>query len=77
MKTTVCKLSESGKTILVGHKSNKYAIGYTFAWCANPDNLKVGDEVKDFSPIGREGCVDAEGNPLIHSDGSPVMRWIF
>lgn len=73
----VFKLSESKKSILVGMKTSKYAIGYSFAWCANPDNLEVGADVPDFEPTGTVQCVDEKGNPLVHQDGSPVLRWTF
>lgn len=76
-KTIVCKVSESKKTILVGHKTSKYSIGYDFGWCANPDQLDIGDTIEGFRPSGRVNVVDDEGEVVKHEDGSPVQRWVF
>lgn len=73
----VFKVSKTGKSILVGYKTSKYAIGYTFGWCANPDGLKLHDDVEDFAPTGTVQCVDEKGNPLTHDDDSPVLQWTF
>lgn len=74
----VTKVTESGKSIYVGAKTSKYESGYTFGWCANPDNLKKDDklDIKEFTPVGREAMSNEEG-PIVHTDGSPVMRWVF
>jgi hypothetical protein len=80
MKTIakVNKLSESGKTMLVQVKSSEYQIGYTFGWCANPDQKYSKDDIlPNFAPIGLEPVVDKEGEPVLHEDGSSVMRWKF
>ena len=82
--TAICvKVSKTGKTMLVGHKSNKYQIGYKFAWAANPDGLKPSEDdanptvVKDFHPVGLEPVFNEDGEPVLHEDGSAVQRWVF
>lgn len=83
MNAIVCKVSDTGKTMMVGYKSNKYTIGYDFGWCANPDGLEVSadkdhpTEVPDFHPKGRVDVYDKDGDPVMHTDGTPVQRWIF
>ncbi len=74
----VTKVTESGKSMYVGAKTSKYESGYTFGWCANPDGLKKGDTLntKEFTPVGRE-AMHKEDGPVLHEDGSPVMRWVF
>lgn len=76
MKTQIFKLSKSGKTMLVGHKANKYQVGYIFGWASNADDCKVGDVLTDFRPVGREPVIGDDG-PVVHADGSPVMRFVF
>lgn len=73
----VVKLSESGKTMLVGVKLSKYSIGYSFGWASNPDGLVVGDEVPEFEPTGTTQCTDDKGEPIFYEDGAPVLRWVF
>lgn len=79
MKTAakVFKVSKTGKSILVGYKRSIYAIGFTFAWCANPSELKLHDDVPQFEPTGTVQCNDDKGNPLAHEDGTPVLQWTF
>lgn len=80
MKNTaiVFKLSPSGKSMLVGVTTSKYAVGYTFAWARNPDGkCTVKQKLTDFAPTGREECRDEQGNVITHQDGTPVMRWTF
>lgn len=77
MEALVCKVSEKGTSMLVGAKRSKYAQGYTFGWCANPDGLKKGDKVADFEPVGLEPVYDEHGEQVMYTDGAPVMRWIF
>lgn len=77
MKAIVCKVSNSGKTMLVGCKTDKYTVGYNFAWCANPDKLVKGDDVPDFNPKGTVEVLDEKGKPVTHKDGSPVLNWVF
>lgn len=74
----VTKVTESGKSIYVGAKTSKYESGYTFGWCANPDNNKKGDKlnIHEFTPVGREAMFNEDG-AVLHTDGSPVMRWVF
>ena len=76
VEAKVCKLSKTGKSMLVGIKPNKYVIGLVFGWVANPDEKKVGDIISDFPlPTGTEPCFDAEGKPILHEDGSAVVRF--
>ena len=77
-KAIVTKVTESGKSIYVGAKTSKYVSGYTFGWCANPDNNKKDDELdtKEFCPVGRVPMYKEDG-AVLHEDGSPVMQWIF
>ena len=77
MKAIVCKVSDSGKTMLVGCKVNEYTIGYNFAWCANPAKLAKGDDVPNFNPKGTTEVVDKDGKSVLHKDGSPVLNWVF
>ena len=78
MEAIVTKLSKTGKSMLIGIKPNKYVIGYQFGWVANPDNLVKGDIIKDMPmPKGTEPCSDDEGKPILHEDGSPVVRFVF
>lgn len=77
-KAIVAKISKTGKTMLVGVKMNKYAIGFQFGWVANPDGLVKGDVIEDFDmPVGTVGCKDEEGNALLHEDGTAVVRFTF
>ena len=77
MKAIVCKVSESGKTMLVGCKVSKYTVGYQFGWCSNPDGLKKGDDVVDFSPKNTIECIGKDGKVVKHKDGTPVLNWVF
>ena len=79
METLVAKVSETGKTMLVGIKTNEFQIGYTFGWCSNPNGkYKKGDKIEGFpTPAGQVQSVDDKGQPVTHEDGSPVMRWVF
>lgn len=75
----VVKVSDSKKSILVGVKRSIYSTGYDqFAWCANPNSAQVvGDELKGFNPTGTIQATDDKHEPLVHQDGSPVLRWVF
>jgi len=73
----VTKVSSTGKSMQVAFKRNKYQIGYAFGWCANADNLEIGNDVPDFHPKGRAPMMSVEGEPLLHSDGAAVMQWVF
>lgn len=77
MEALVTKVSESGKSMLVGYKNSKYAQGYTFGWCANPDGCVKGDKLTDFKPTGLQPVANEEGEQIFYGDGSPVMRWTF
>ena len=77
MKTKIVKISSTGKTVLIAHKNDERAIGYSFGWAGAKEGDKVGDEVKNFNPVGRVDVVDEEGEPVKHEDGSPVQRWVF
>jgi hypothetical protein len=86
MKTIIAqvvKVSESGKSILVGVKRSKFSVGYdTFAWCANADAFKKGDMIpsEDAQVFANASTVQATNEkhePLTHEDGSPVLRWVF
>ena len=78
VEAIVAKVSETGKSMLVGIKPNKYVIGYQFGWAANPDNLIKGDKIAEFPlPKGTEPCIDKEGKPITHEDGSAVVRFVF
>ena len=68
----VVKVTESGKSMLVGVKYSKYDSGYTFGWVANPDGCHKGDIIEDFNPRGREPMGDK-----VHEDGSPLMKFVF
>ena len=72
----VTKVTESGKSIYVGVKASKYQQGYVFGWASNPDKLKKDDKITDFNPIGRSAMSNEDG-PLVHEDGSPVMKFDF
>lgn len=76
MEARVCKVTESGKSMLVGIKKSKYQQGFIFGWASNPDAVKAGDVLEDFHPSGREAMTN-EAGPVLHSDGSPVMKWVF
>lgn len=73
----VTKVSSTGKSIYVAFKRNKYQTGFAFGWCSNPDSLAKGDDVQDFYPKNRVPMMSVEGEPLLHTDGSPVMQWVF
>ena len=73
----VTKVSSTGKSIYVAFKRNKYQQGFAFGWCSNPDALAKGDDVPDFHPKNRVPMMSVEGEPLLHTDGSPVMQWVF
>ena len=86
MKTIIAqvvKVSESGKSILVGVKRSKFSVGYdTFAWCANSDNFKKGDMIPSedaqvFATATTVQATNEANEPINHEDGSPVLRWIF
>lgn len=77
MNSKIVKISKSGKTVLIAHKADSRAIGYSFAWAAAMEGDKVGDEVKNFNPKGTIPCIDEEGNTVLHEDGTPVLRWVF
>lgn len=77
MEAKVFKVSKSGKTMLVGIKSNKHQIGYSFGWAANPDNLAKGDAVEDFKPKGTEPVFGENGEQLFYENGQPLLRWAF
>lgn len=78
MEALVVKLSKSGKTMLVGIKRNKYAVGYEFGWVSNPDGNKKGDKITDMpEPKATVQCVDDKGEPINHEDGTPVVRFTF
>lgn len=78
MEALVAKVSETGKSMLIGIKPNKYVIGLQFGWVANPDGLKKGDVIADFpQPTGTQPCMDKDGQPILHQDGSPVVRFVF
>ncbi len=77
VKTIVCKVSTTGKSMLVGHKFSKYDTGYTFGWCSNPDNLDKGDVVDGFKPKGRVAIEDENGDAVVHENGTAVMKWVF
>ena len=78
MHAIVKKLSGTGKTMLVQVQMNKYDIGFTFAWCANPDGLKKDAVVEGFAPTGVAPVGNGkDGKPLLHKDGNPVMKWVF
>ena len=77
MEAIVFKVSKSGKTILVGTKVNEYQIGYNFAWSANPHNSKLKDKLEGFNPTGVVPVIDDKGKPVVHTDGSPVLRYTF
>lgn len=78
----VTKVSKTGKSIYVAFKRNKYQIGYAFGWCANADNLEVGNDVQDFYPKGRVQMLSIEGELMFHkpvgdAEPMPVMQWVF
>ena len=79
----VVKVSESGKSILVGVKRSKFSVGFdTFAWCANSDAYKKGDMIGDedaqaFATATTIQATNDANEALNHEDGSPVLRWIF
>ncbi len=84
MKTIVSKVSDSGKSMLVGVAKSPLSIGYDqFAWCANPDGAyKKGDvlpkELADsFKTATTVQATDDKQVALNHEDGTPVLRWIF
>lgn len=79
MKALVAKVSETGKTMMVGIKTNEFQIGYTFGWCANPEGkYKKGDEIDGFPmPTSQIQAINEKGEAVFHEDGSPVMRWVF
>ena len=79
MEAKVIKVSETGKTMMVGIKTNPFQIGYTFGWCANPEGkYKKDDIIADMpKPSGQVQAIDEKGEPVVHTDGSPVMRWVF
>jgi hypothetical protein len=76
MEAKVFKLSQTGKTMLVGAKTSKYSVGYTFAWCANPGNA-VGDILTDFEPKSTTPVVNENGEFVLHTDGTNVLQWVF
>lgn len=76
MEAKVIKLSPTGKTMLVGAKTFKYSIGYTFAWCANPGNV-VGDILTDFEPKSITPIVNENGEFVLYPDGKNIMQWVF
>jgi hypothetical protein len=73
----VVKISDSKKTVLIAHKANVRQIGYTFGWAAACEGDEVGTIVPDFNPKGLEPVMDKDGAPVLHQDGSSVMRWVF
>lgn len=78
VEAKVCKVSDSGKSMLVGIKPNKYVIGLVFGWVANPDGLAKDAIIKDFPmPTGTTPCYNEDGKPILHTDGSPVVRFAF
>lgn len=77
MEAKIFKLSPSGKTALIGYKANARQIGYTFAWGAALEGDKVGDSIADFNPTGTVQCISEAGEPVVHQDGTPVLRWVF
>ena len=61
VEAKVCKISDSGKSMLVGIKPNKYVIGMVFGWVANPDKLAKDAIIKDFPmPTGTTPCYNVE-----------------
>ena len=76
MEAKVFKLSESGKTMLVGAKTSKYSVGYTFGWCANPGNV-AGDVLNDFNPVGTTDIFDENGVQITAKNGEPIKQWVF
>ena len=79
MKTIakVCKVSSTGNSIYVQFKRNKYQQGFAFGWCSNPDKLVKGDDVPDFNPKGRVQLLGEDDKEMVHTDGQPVMGWVF
>ena len=74
----IAKVSESGKTILVGVKASPFQIGYDFAWASNPFGAKAtkGQVIDGFQPTGKKS-ITKDGQVLLHKDGSPVQAWQF
>ncbi len=79
MIAIVFKISESKKTILVGTKASKFAIGYNFAWASNPfgGEVTLKQQLNNFNPTGTAPVMDEDGAPVVHKDGSPVLRYTF
>lgn len=81
MKAVFNKTSESGKRMLVGIQANRYQTGYTFAWCAKPEDEEYEkmDVISGFpQPKGTRQLIDPkEGTPLVHANGEPVLEWVF
>ena len=74
----IAKISETGKTILVGLKSSPFQIGYDFAWASNPFGAKAtkGQVIEGFAPVSKKP-ITKDGAVLQHTDGTPVMAWQF
>lgn len=77
MDILVAKISESGKTMLVGVR-NEFNIAYQFGWCRNPGGFSKGDKIpaERFQPKGL-APIQRDGEVLKHKDGTPVMQWQF
>lgn len=79
----VVKVSDTGKSVLVGVKRSKFSVGFdTFAWCANAGDFKKGDMIGDedaqaFTTATTIQATNEKNEALNHEDGTPVLRWIF
>ena len=80
----VAKVSDSGKSMLVGVKRSVLSIGYdTFAWCANPQGaFTKGQFLPKVLADALLGATTVQATndtqePLFHDDKTPVLRWVF
>lgn len=74
----VLKVSESGDSIFVNVKMNKYDTKGISGYVANPDKNVVGDVIEGFPmPTGVENRINSEGEQMCTKDGTPLSWLVF